>query len=60
VNRAHADVDGAQLGLVNWADKVRGVQVGVFNSAQDLCGVQLGLLNLYFGAAFLLRIENEC
>lgn len=36
---------GAQLGLVNVAERVRGVQIGLMNLADNLSGVQIGLAN---------------
>jgi hypothetical protein len=43
----HADTvtRGAQLGLVNAAQRIRGVQVGTVNVAKDVRGVQIGLFN---------------
>ena len=39
------NVDGAQIGIANLAERVRGVQIGVFNHTKSLRGVQIGLAN---------------
>ena len=39
------NVDGAQVGIANLAERVRGVQIGVFNHTKSLRGVQIGLAN---------------
>lgn len=39
------NIDGAQIGVANLADRVRGVQIGVFNHTKSLRGVQIGLAN---------------
>jgi|GEM_PF-945707 len=39
------NVDGAQIGVANLAERVRGVQIGVFNHTRSLRGVQIGLAN---------------
>ena len=46
-NLALGDVDGAQLGSINWATgRVDGLQLGYVNVAGDVAGVQGALLNV--------------
>lgn len=52
---------GAQVGLINVADKMQGLQIGIINCANDLTGVQIGLLNYNEAAEFYMApIINTC
>ncbi len=46
LNMSDVDIVGAQVGLVNIADRVSGVQIGLVNIARRMKGVQVGLVNL--------------
>ena len=43
---AWGDVEGAQLALVNWAERISGAQLGVVNVAQRTVGAELGVVNV--------------
>ena len=48
VNVATRDLKGAQLGLFNYAKKLRGFQLGLINVADTSDGYSLGLINIVF------------
>ena len=45
-NGVRGQMDGAQLGIVNYASTVKGSQVGIVNLAGRSSGLQLGLVNI--------------
>jgi hypothetical protein len=52
---------GAQVGLINVADKIQGLQIGIINCANDMTGIQIGLVNYNDSAEFYLTpIINAC
>jgi len=46
-NYAHKFCQGVQLGIYNYAEKLRGLQIGVVNVAKSGKGVQIGLANAF-------------
>lgn len=46
VNVVHAEMEGFQWGLVNYAGKANGFQLGLINYAQSMHGLQIGLVNV--------------
>ncbi|OGV68084.1 MAG: hypothetical protein A2283_18775 [Lentisphaerae bacterium RIFOXYA12_FULL_48_11] len=52
---------GAQVGIINVADKIQGLQVGIVNCAKDMTGIQIGLINYNDSAEFYLSpVVNAC
>lgn len=49
---------GIQLGLFNYADRMKGLQLGLINMAGELRGIQLGLLNFNFSGIPVLPLIN--
>jgi hypothetical protein len=47
-NVATRDLNGAQIGLFNYAKKLRGFQLGLINVADTSDGYSLGLINIVF------------
>lgn len=52
LNVSMDDMHGAQVGIVNYAKRVRGAQIGVINaSGRSVKGVQLGIINYSYDTA---------
>lgn len=45
-NFANHEMDGAQIGILNWARSLDGAQIGVANLADTAKGIQLGVANV--------------
>lgn len=46
LNKSDVNFSGAQVGIVNIADRISGVQIGIINIARRMSGVQIGLINI--------------
>lgn len=51
-----AQLDGVQIGVINYARRVRGVQIGLLNIADSLAGVQLGGICIANKGGFALPV----
>ncbi|MCT4589659.1 MAG: hypothetical protein N4A71_17690 [Carboxylicivirga sp.] len=59
INTTHGDMNGFQLGLVNYAKKIKGFQLGLINVADSIDGVALGLISYTRDGYFAIEASNS-
>ena len=59
VNNTYNDMDGFQLGLINYAKKLKGFQLGLINVTDSIDGIALGLISIYKDGYYAVEVSNS-
>ncbi len=59
INSSHSNMNGFQLGLINFAKKLKGFQLGLVNVTDTLEGAALGLISVTRNGYFAFEASNS-